>query len=52
MLKRRANKSLRCFLVQTKICVAFCENKDLRVFSSFNVCNNFFVVQLVQQKYL
>ena len=37
-----------------EICVTFsCENKILRVFLWYNVCNNiFFVVQLVQRKYL
>jgi len=42
------------FLVQRKTCVAFsCENKILRVFLWYNVCNNFFFgVQLVQRKYL
>ena len=53
MLRRRANIILSYFLVQTKICVAFsCKNKIVRVFLSYNVCNNFFVVQLVQRKYL
>jgi len=43
MLRGHASKILRCFLVQTKICIACsCENKILRVFSSYNVCNNFF----------
>jgi len=54
MLSPRASKILRCFFVQRKFCVAFsCEKTILRVFSLYNVCNNFFfVVQLVQRKHL
>jgi len=36
-------KILRWFFVQTKFCFAIsCENKILRVFLWYNVCNNFF----------
>jgi len=43
MVSPRANKILRCFFVQRKFCVAFSrENKIFRVFSLYNVCNNFF----------
>ena len=43
MLSPRASKILRCFFVQRKFCVAFSiEKKILRVFSLYNVCNNFF----------
>ena len=43
MLIPSASKILGCFFVQRKFCVAvLCEKKFLRVFSLYNVCNNFF----------